>query len=110
MRVQLICAIAAMLLLAACDSPEEREAAYLKSGKELYEGGELSKAAIEFRNALKINPTGVEAKYFTALIYEKKGNVPSAISSLRRYLKLAPKAPDHAIIARRLQRLLHPKP
>ena len=83
MRVQLICAIAAMLLLAACDSPEEREAAYLKSGKELYESGQLSKAAIEFRNALKINPTGVEAKYFTALIYEKKGNVPRAVSTFQ---------------------------
>jgi len=83
MRFQLTCAIAAMLLLAACDSPEEREAAYLKSGKELYESGELSKAAIEFRNALKINPTGVEAKYFTALIFEKKGNVPRAISAFQ---------------------------
>ena len=83
MRVQLICAIAAMLLLAACDSPEEREAAYLKSGKELYESGQLSKAAIEFRNALQINPTGVEAKYFTALIFERKGNVPRAISAFQ---------------------------
>lgn len=83
MRVRLICAIAAMLLLAACESPEEREAAYLKSGKELYESGELSKAAIEFRNALKINPTGVEAKYFTALIFERKGNVPRAISTFQ---------------------------
>jgi tetratricopeptide (TPR) repeat protein len=83
MRVRLTCAIAAMLLLAACDSPEEREAAYLKSGKELYESGELSKAAIEFRNALKINPTGVEAKYFTALIFEKNGNVPRAISAFQ---------------------------
>ncbi len=83
MRFPLTCAIAAMLLLAACDSPEEREAAYLKSGKELYESGELSKAAIEFRNALKINPTGVEAKYFTALIYEKKGNVARAISTFQ---------------------------
>jgi tetratricopeptide (TPR) repeat protein len=83
MRVQLTCAIAAMLLLAACDSPEEREAAYLKSGKELYASGELSKAAIEFRNALKINPTGVEAKYFSALIFEKKGNVPRAISAFQ---------------------------
>ena len=83
MRFRLTCAIAAMLLLAACDSPEEREAAYLKSGKELYESGELSKAAIEFRNALKINPTGVEAKYFTALIFERKGNVPRAISAFQ---------------------------
>ena len=80
MHVRLTCAIAAMLLLAAGDSPEEREAAYMKSGKKLLEGGELPNAAIEFRNMLKINPAGVEAKYFTALIFEKKGNVPRAVS------------------------------
>lgn len=72
-------AIAAVLLIAACGSPEEREAEYLKSGRALYESGDLAKAAIEFRNALKINPTGVEAKYFTGLIFEKKGNLPAAM-------------------------------
>ena len=77
------CVIAAMLLLAACDSPQEREAEHLKDGKALYESGELSKAAIEFRNALQINPTGAEAKYFTALIFEKKGNLPRAISTFQ---------------------------
>jgi len=84
MRFQLTsvrsCVIAAMLLLAACDSPQEREAEHLKNGKALYESGDLSKAAIEFRNALQINPTGVEAKYFTGLIFEKKGNLPRAES------------------------------
>ena len=74
------CAIAAMLLLAACDSPQEREAEHLKNGKALYESGDLSKAAIEFRNALQINPTGTEAKYFTGLIFEKRGNLPRAVS------------------------------
>ena len=94
MRVQLTCAVAAMLLLAACDSPEEREAAYLKSGKDLYESGELSKAAIEFRNALKINPTGVEAKYFSALIFEKNGNVPRAISAFQEVALQVPNNRD----------------
>src|SRR5262245_59396635 len=75
------CAIAAILLLAACDSPQEREADYLANGKALYESGDLSKAAIEFRNALQINPTGVEAKYYTALIFEKRGNLPRAMST-----------------------------
>ncbi len=74
------CVIAAMLLLAACDSPQEREAEHLKNGKALYESGDLSKAAIEFRNALQINPTGTEAKYFTGLIFEKRGNLPRAVS------------------------------
>ncbi|MEZ5830888.1 MAG: tetratricopeptide repeat protein [Dongiaceae bacterium] len=77
------CAITAILLLAACDSPQEREAEYLKNGKALYESGELSKAAIEFRNALQINPTGTEAKYFTGLIFEKKGNLARAASAFQ---------------------------
>jgi tetratricopeptide (TPR) repeat protein len=75
------CAIAAMLLVAACDSPQEREAEHVRNGKALFETGDFSKAAIEFRNALQINPTGVEAKYFTALIFEKNGNVLRAIST-----------------------------
>ena len=75
------CAIAALLLLLpACDSPEERESAHLANGKALYESGDLSKAAIEFRSALQINPTGVEARYYTALIFEQKGNLPRAAS------------------------------
>src|SRR5688572_14495665 len=99
MRVQLTCAIAAMLLLAACDSPEEREAAYLKSGKELYESGQLSKAAIEFRNALKINPTGVEAKYFSDRIYETKGYVPRAVSAFQ---EVALQDPNHRAVQLKL--------
>ena len=77
------CVIAAMLLLGACDLPQEREAEHLKDGKALYESGELSKAAIEFNNALQINPIGTEAKYFIALIFEKKGNLPRAISTFQ---------------------------
>lgn len=77
------CVIAAMLLLAACGSPEQREAEHLKNGKALYESGDLSKAAVEFRNALQINPTGVEAKYFIGLIFEKKGNLPAAIGAFQ---------------------------
>ncbi len=87
MRFQLTsvrsCAVVALLLLAACDSPQEREAEHLANGKALYESGNLSKAAIEFRNALQINPTGVEAKYFTGLIFEKRGNIPRAVSAFQ---------------------------
>src|SRR5262245_42494827 len=77
------CAIGALLLLAACGSPEQREAEHIKDGKELYESGQFSKAAIEFRNALQINPAGVEAKYYIGLIFEKKNNIPAAISAFQ---------------------------
>jgi tetratricopeptide (TPR) repeat protein len=88
MRFQLAsvrsCVVAALLLLAACGgSPEEREAEHLKNGKALFESGDLSKANIEFRNALQIKPAGVEAKYYIGLIFEKKGNIPAAIGAFQ---------------------------
>jgi tetratricopeptide (TPR) repeat protein len=77
------CVVAALLLLAACGSPEEREAEHLKNGKALFESGDLSKANIEFRNALQINPAGAEAKYYVGLIFEKRGNIPAAIGAFQ---------------------------
>jgi len=103
MRFQLtsvrLCAIAAMLVLAACGSPEEKEADYLKNGKALYESGDLSKAAIEFRNALQINPTNADAKYFLGLIFEKKGNPQRAISAFQ---EVALQDPNNRDVQRKL--------
>nr|WP_298685053.1 tetratricopeptide repeat protein [uncultured Dongia sp.] len=72
-----------LLFLAACGSPEEREARHLQSGRELYASGDLVKAILEFRNALQINPTGVEAKYSIGLILEKQGNLAAALSAFQ---------------------------
>jgi len=77
------CVVAALLVLAACGSPKEREAEHLKNGKAFFESGNLSKANIEFRNALQINPAGTEAKYYIGLIFEKKGNIPGAIGAFQ---------------------------
>lgn len=70
-----------LLLLSACDSPEQREAQHLEKGQALAADGELAKAAIEFRNALKINPTNVAAKFMLAEALEKQGNLPAALST-----------------------------
>jgi tetratricopeptide (TPR) repeat protein len=77
------CVVAALLVLAACGSPKEKEAEHLKNGKAFFESGNLSKANIEFRNALQINPAGTEAKYYIGLIFEKKGNIPGAIGAFQ---------------------------
>src|SRR5215813_4286086 len=87
MRFQLAsvrsCVIAALVLLAACGSPAEKEAEHLKNGKAFFESGNLSKANIEFRSALQINPAGTEAKYYIGRIFERKGNVPAAIGAFQ---------------------------
>ena len=48
-------ALSLVLLLGACSSSEERAQAYYKSGTEYVAKGELEKASLEFRNALKLN-------------------------------------------------------
>ncbi|MDY0870627.1 tetratricopeptide repeat protein [Dongia rigui] len=71
------------LLLAACDSPAEREAAHVARGKELLAAGDPVKAALEFRNALQINPVGAEATFMLAKIAEDAGDYLAALRGYR---------------------------
>jgi tetratricopeptide (TPR) repeat protein len=82
----------ALLALCACGSPKEQEAKYIAHGKELYESGDIVKAALEFKNALQINPAGVEAQYYLGLIAEKQHDYPAAFSA---YQKAADEDPHH---------------
>ncbi|MFD2265575.1 tetratricopeptide repeat protein [Lacibacterium aquatile] len=66
------------LVLAACDGAEERESKYLGRGKDLFTTGDYVKARLEFRNALQINPKGVEGRYYLGLIDEAQGDLRNA--------------------------------
>ncbi|WP_374310918.1 tetratricopeptide repeat protein [Dongia sp.] len=107
--------IAVTILLAACGSPQEREAAHLQNGKALYANGDLVKAMLEFRNALQINPTGTEARYYVGLILERQGNFPAAISAFQEVSMQDPgnrdahlKLGQHALLGANPERaLLH---
>lgn len=76
--------VCALLLTAACGSPKEKEAKYLGEGKELYEKSDLIKSAIQFKNALQINPNGIEAQFYLGLIAEKQHNLPVAAAAFER--------------------------
>ena len=82
--------LAAALLLAACDGPEEREQAYLEKGRELFEAGEYQKARLEFKNARQINPKGVEALYYLAQIQEREANWRGAFAAYSAVLAQDP--------------------
>jgi tetratricopeptide (TPR) repeat protein len=72
------------VLVAGCDSPKEREAKYVEHGKELYDSGDIVKAALEFKNALQINPAGTEAQYYLGLIAEKQNDLAGAAAAFQR--------------------------
>jgi tetratricopeptide (TPR) repeat protein len=83
--------IAALLWLSACDSPKELEAKYIANGKALYESGDLVKAAIEFRNALQIQPASLEPQYYLGLIAEKQGKREAAAGAFQKVADADPK-------------------
>lgn len=82
---------ASLLLLAACDSPQKKEADYLASGKALFEKGDLVKAEIEFKNASQINPNNVEAQLFLGRIAEQQNDLPAAANAYRKAAANDPK-------------------
>ena len=51
-------------------------------------------AVKEISEAVRIAPDFADAWYNLGLVQEKAGDLPSAMKSMRRYLELAPNAPD----------------
>jgi tetratricopeptide (TPR) repeat protein len=90
-RFPVVIAILALLWLGACDSPKELEAKYIANGKSLYESGDLVKAAIEFRNALQIQPASLESQYYLGLIAEKQGRREAAAAAFQKVADADPK-------------------
>lgn len=74
---------ALLAVLAACDTAEERAEAHFQRGIELVEQGEPSKAQLEFRNALKLDQTHLQARYEFAKILRADQNIRG---SLQQYL------------------------
>ena len=78
-----------VLSVSGCSgSKEEAANRYLNSGIELYDEGELSKANVELRNALQIDPKLANAYYYLALISEKNQNWKSLYKNLTKVEQL----------------------
>jgi tetratricopeptide (TPR) repeat protein len=95
--------VSCFLVLVACDGPKEREAAYLQRGKALFGSGNYIKARLELRNALQINPMGLETRYYLAYVEQKVGNFPAAYAG---FTKIVAEKPDYLPAQIELARLL----
>ena len=80
-----------LLSISACSgSKEEAANRYLNSGIELYSEGELSKANVELRNALQIDPKLASAYYYLGLIAETQQNWKALYKNLSKVEQLDP--------------------
>ena len=86
-----LAAITIAIGLAGCDGKQNREADFIERGKAQYAQREFVKAALEFRNALQINPIGIEAQYYLGLISEKTNDLPNALQAFTRVTEQDPK-------------------
>lgn len=77
--------------LAACDSGEERAQGHYDSGMELLAQGEPEKAQLEFRNAVKLDPSHAEARYELGLFLKSRNDIRGALGQFRSTAELDPK-------------------
>ena len=78
--------------------------AYNRGNQRLFVG-DLEGAVRAYQESLDLYPGYVGGYRGLGLAYAQKGNTAAAIRALRKYLKLAPSAPDSALIARRIELL-----
>jgi tetratricopeptide (TPR) repeat protein len=63
--------LAAVILLVACGSREDRAAKYLFKAEGFYAAGEYVKARLEAQNAVQVEPRNAKARYLLALVAER---------------------------------------
>ncbi len=80
----------AALLLASCSSPEDRAKGYYEHGLQLLAAHDNAKAAIEFRNAVKIKKDLVGGWRGLAEIDEANQNWGGVVANLRTVVQLDP--------------------
>jgi len=76
--------------LAACGSPEEKKKKFFDKGMALYEQGDYTKARLEFKNALQIDPKDAGAWHMLGMIGMKQGKLISAFKGLSKAVSLDP--------------------
>lgn len=73
-----------------CGGPEERKAKYRLRAQEYFQQGDYSKARVELRNVLQIDPKDVEAYLLYAQVEEKERNWRNAFAAYQQVVELSP--------------------
>lgn len=84
-------AAGALLILVGCGSAEDRAKGYYQSGMEYLQNKDYAKAAIEFRNAIKLDENYADAWLGMALIEQQAQNWDRFYGDLRKVLEIDPK-------------------
>lgn len=100
--VKMLMIAAGAAFAVACASPEEKVERYYESGMEYLEEGDLARANIQFRNALKINEEHIPALVALSKIAERRQDFEMMFALLQRIVRLDPDNVDAQIQLGRL--------
>ena len=78
------------LVMVGCESPEDKVAGYVAAAEEFFEAEDLTKAELEVKNALQIQPKNAQANFLLAKISESRQNFPQMAASLRAAIESDP--------------------
>lgn len=70
--------LAAVLLLTACDNPEQKEARYIRLGNAAFDQDMYEKARVDYKNAARVKPADAEPFYRLGLVDEAEGDLRNA--------------------------------
>jgi tetratricopeptide (TPR) repeat protein len=79
----IVLCLATVWLAVACTSPEERAQVYLAEAQRLFDDGDMTKATLEVRNAIQIEPNNSQSRFLLAKILEKEGDFQGVFKNLR---------------------------
>lgn len=79
-----------LMALTACDSLEERVARHHDRGLALANQGAFAKASLEFRNALKLDPSFTPAHFEMAKLLERDNQLSAALRHLSKIVEIDP--------------------
>jgi tetratricopeptide (TPR) repeat protein len=73
-----------ILSVAGCSSPEEKAAAYIRRGNELFQQGKLEKSRLEFRNASRLKPVDAAPYYWLGMVDDSDGKFQKAFGNFTK--------------------------
>ncbi len=77
-----------LILASACSNREESKQKYYERGMELFSRGDFTKARLEFKNVMQIDPKDANAYFMFGQIEEKEENWPKAYALFLRATEL----------------------
>ena len=96
----LVCSLAATLFTGCSRDPNVRKQKYFESGERYFARGKYREAAIQFSNAVQVDPRFAQAHYQLAETYLKLRDFNRAYQELSRAVELAPdNYPAHVDLA-----------